>query len=143
MSPIATTQLACVLHHHHAPAPTYQELHHVIPQAWQAHWQPPKPWPNAGRSPDRPGLELWDARTVAICRTGHGNVHFWLVKIMREVTATPDLGQAEHDVKAHARATGLIASVQDFAQAVEAMTRWIDAGGTLDDLAAHHLWGEI
>lgn len=141
----------CDQHHRHDPAPTYTELHHVIPQAWQAFWQPPQPWPDAGPSPDRRDaktglpLTLWDARTVAICRTGHGNVHHWLVELTHYAAANPGLtlGQLEHDAKAAIRAAGEHPNHVDYAIAAQALERWTTAGGTIDQLVAARLWGEI
>lgn len=144
----ASTQV-CTFHRHHDPAPTYTELHHVIPQAWQVFWQPPAPWPNGGPSPDRkaPGSNapflLFDARTVALCRTGHGNVHHWLVQIMQAFARLGSVGEAMHEVKAAARARGQVVGTADFGFAAEAIDRWHGAGGDLRALTDHGLWGEI
>lgn len=141
----------CASHHHHEPTPAYTELHHVIPQAWQAFWRPPAPWPNAGPSPDRhdptTGLPfvLFDARTVALCRTGHGNVHHWLVELTHYYAthAGISVGQLEHDARLAIRAAGEHPNLADYAIAAQALERWTTAGGTIDQLVAAHLWGEI
>lgn len=138
-----TTAAPCSAHRHHEPTATYSELHHVIPQAWQAHWRPPDPWPNGGPSPDRPGLVLFDARTVPLCRTGHGNVHYWLVATTRAYERLRNLGEAEHEAKAAARVAGRHVVVADFGIAMQAIERWVGAGGSIDDLVEHGLWGEI
>lgn len=154
VSPAAASAAPCALHHHHSPEPTYTELHHVVPQAWQVAWQPPAPWSNAGPSPDRrtPGgkpVILWDARTTPICRTGHGNVHYWLVAIMRAFAAEgkdrpgTGIGRAVHEARMNARAKGHAPAIADLETATQAMTRWLDAGGQLELLVAAGLWGEI
>lgn len=149
-----TSTAPCAIHRSHSPAPTYTELHHVIPQAWQVAWQPPAPWPFEGASPDRPGVRLWDARTVALCRTGHGNVHYWLVAIMREIDqlaraakAVPTsalLDRAYKQVKRDAHAEHRSVVSAEVAISEEAIRRYTDlAGGALATLIDAHLWGQI
>jgi hypothetical protein len=147
----ATSPAPCT-QHNHRPTPTYSELHHIIPQAWQVFWQPPKPWENQGPSPDRPGVILWDARTIVLCRTGHGNVHFWLVRAMRSYLAvvqdqgsnpTRLIDEAWSLVKAGAKKDGLKITKADMVIARMAMERWEAAGGSLIDLCHKGLWGEI
>jgi hypothetical protein len=148
MGPLST-HAPCSLHKAHDPTPVYCETHHVVPQAWQLHWQPREPWPNGGPSPDHAGVTLWDARTVVICRTGHGNVHYWLVEIMH---ALADLGitidrvrveQAMHDVRAVRLQEGHAPGHAEFDCAEQAILRYGDAGGSIPDLIANHLWGQI
>lgn len=129
----------------------------MIPQAWQAFWQPPEPWPNQGLSPDRyvatgGKLMLWDARTLNLCRTGHGNVHFWLVRAMRAYSSVlGDYGsnssrfidEAWALVRAGARKDGIKIAKADAAVALLAMTRWDAAGGSLLALSRAGMYGEI
>jgi hypothetical protein len=146
----ATIAAACELHKSHEPRPTYCEVHHIIPQAWQAHWQPPQPWPNQGHSPDRAGVTLWDARTATLCRTGHGNVHYWLVQIMHILAYTlvefgTDNEQALwHDALTEVRRrSGHEPGHADAELALQAIERYAAAGGSILDLTTHKLWGEI
>lgn len=153
-----SSSLQCSIHHAHVPWPTYTELHHVIPQAWQVAWQPPTPWPNQGLSPDRTGPDkhpyvLWDARTIPLCRTGHGNVHFWLVAAMREIAVLAQAAQTEPTralvatawkvVKRDAKAAHRTTVAADIIAADMAIQRFLDAGGSLALLVSHRLWGEI
>ena len=67
MRTIPATQASCEAHVFHRPKPAWLEYHHIIPQSWQ--------------------LYLWgsvkDKRTVALCRTGHGNTHWNIVRLMK------------------------------------------------------------
>lgn len=108
----------CAAHKVHLPAPTYLELHHVIPQSWQKFW--------SGNT------ELWDPHTVPLCRTGHGNVHFWLVWLMKNYDGSiPKIPLMEKYVRKEA------------AIARQAMERWIEHGGSIEALRARKLWGQI
>jgi len=96
--------------------PQWYELHHVIPQAWQF------AWPADGRT------VIWDRRTMPLCRTGHGNVHYWIVRLMREV----------RDGTLHQqplRRVNLTRRTKEFAIARLALTRFTEAGGDLTALA--------
>ena len=59
----------CEAHRLHRPRAMTIELHHVIPQAWQ----------NMVLHSE----VLFDKRTVALCPTGHRNVHALLVTMMK------------------------------------------------------------
>jgi len=120
------------VHRAHAPTPTYAELHHVIPRAWQAFWTPPVA-PYAGTYA---GQKLWDARTITICRTGHGNVHHWITALTHAWTAGDTIAAACSKLHHSIART-------DFIVAVQALERWIAAGGSIDALVAAGLWGEI
>jgi hypothetical protein len=148
-----------VAHRYHRPVPTYSEFHHVIPQAWQQFWTPPgmKPVAVAGvdalREGDPSQLRLlWDTRRVVLCRTGHGNVHFWLVRAMTAYTATlDDLGsnpqrfidEAWALVRAGAKKDRLRLNSKEAAIARLAMDRWQRAGGELVALCHAGLYGGI
>lgn len=132
---IAATTDPCTVHGCHAPEPTYCEMHHVIPRAWQDFWQPKvAPYPGAYQ-----GQRLWDNRTVAVCRTGHGNIHYWIVKLTRAWHPGGTVEQAAMVAKHNAGAVGRL----DFAVAELALARYIAAGGNIEDLAAAGLWGQI
>jgi len=67
MRTVPATKAKCEAHLAHYPRPLWLEYHHVIPVAWQLYlWQ-----------------QVRDKRTVCLCRTGHGNVHWWIVRTMR------------------------------------------------------------
>lgn len=152
---ILTTSEPCQVHKVHTPIVTYCELHHIIPQAWQVIFQPvgfdldhgpadPKQFPNAGLSPDRKGVWLWDARTVPVCRTGHGNVHVHLVNLMRSMSArTIALPSLLSEAKkmmygSQNRLDALAAAV-----AYEGAWRFAATGSSFVALWSKGEWGEI
>lgn len=135
--------VGCGIHRAHDPEPTYLEVHHVVPQAWQATWKPDGPGPDPGPSPDRPELDLWDSRTVVVCRTGHGNIHHWIVAMMH---AAHDLGIDDVARLMHEVRSGLVhhmPGVDDFSCAAQALIRWQEVGGELGTLIAAREWGAI
>lgn len=142
----------CVIHKNHSPLVTYCELHHVVPQDWQATWSPPNfthqpndpNWPHSGLSPDRPGLYLWDARTDALCRTGHGNVHFYLVKLMHWMSERPNnIQDAIAYAQTQLRLTFRHQDPHAVAEALLGIERFQQAGGSFSALWAAHSWGQI
>jgi hypothetical protein len=108
---LLTTAAPCQAHKFHRPKATYQEAHHVVPQAWQEFWRPDTPVKT----------HLWHPETVALCPTGHRNVHYFLVQMMHGLPVPRN-----NEVKI----------------AQQAMTIWVDAGGSLDALRQAKLWGE-
>lgn len=133
------TLSACQLHEYHSPIPTYNEVHHVIPRAWQQAWQPPEPlFPGS-----YDGQHLWDDRTVIICRTGHGNVHYWIVSM----TEAWESGMTVDQVVAKVRSAELkqrkAGNRAEFATARLALDRFLEAGGSIDFLVQNRLWGQI
>jgi hypothetical protein len=139
--------VGCEAHKFHTPTPTYLEIHHVIPQAWQRAW-----WPTSGSflppagtlwgslpGDKREGVALWDPRTAALCRTGHGNVHWWLVKMMKwhEANKPAEL----QPLKTMLNSDKFVR--KDAQIAYLAMERFVAAGGKLEDLIAKRLYGEI
>lgn len=151
--PKYATLLPCAIHQEHQPLATYCEQHHIIPQEWQSVWSPPNfthqpgdpNWPFAGLSPDRPGLYLWDGRTDPICRTGHGNTHFYLVKLMHWASERPNIAFKDQMTYARTQLRHTFAhlEVHAVAEALEAMVRFDAAGGNLATLWAAHAWGQI
>lgn len=119
----------------------------MIPQAWQAFWQPPQPWPDKGKSPDHQGLELWDAREVPLCRTGHGNVHFLLVRMMEQVPLIPPSTATMPSEQLAAYLAGRAklgrAPRPELALAGQAIIRFVEAGGDLGALVAAGQLGAI
>lgn len=125
----------------------------MIPQAWQHAWWPGKKPGVHDHSRVIAGLGLFDPRTVAICRTGHGNVHFWLVAAMHAFEHVIDfehdaampyaLDEAWRIVHADAKKDGKTINKADATIARLGMQRWIDAGGVLLDLCHAGLYGEI
>lgn len=140
----------CSIHASHEPEPTYCEIHHIIPQAWQLQWQPPEPYPYPGPSPDHAGVTLWDARTAILCRTGHGNVHYWLVKVTRAIADLKLDSEDEatwhdavHTVRGTALAAGHAPGHADLDVAMLAIIRYAAVGGKIANLVANRLWGQI
>jgi hypothetical protein len=159
-----TAPPVCVAHRRHeVVTPYYNELHHVIPQAWQEFWWPtwndgeprilPNPLPGdpfatAVRTPLK---RLFDPRTVALCPTGHRNVHWLLVKFMRywDAIGVGPKEQSEEvilelaaDQVAAIRHDGLKVNRGEALWARESMLRWHQVGGNLADLCKAHKWGE-
>lgn len=145
MTATVDRSVGCDLHRSHGPEPTYLEVHHVVPQAWQATWQPPPPWPYPLASPDRPGLTLWDARTVNVCRTGHGNVHHWIVRMMElgRDRESDDVGSLIQLVLDETRLAGHHPGRSDLEWASQALWRFQEVGGELATLIAAHQYGAI
>jgi hypothetical protein len=135
----AVPELPCVLHRTHSPVHRTVELHHVIPVAWQLLMQPAsKPWPNEGRDPDGRGL-LFDARGVQCCPTGHRNVHLWLTRLMHAMVGN---GEDPQRACVVVRAQfGAAAHGLEFDTALLAMTRWKEAGLSLQQLVQFGEWG--
>jgi hypothetical protein len=121
----------------------------VIPRAWQQSTE-------AARitAPARNREGLFDARTVPLCRTGHGNVHFWLVRAMRAYRTVVDergipvldaIDEAWRAVGLEARKRGGPGAPHHSDQAIArlGMERWQEAGGFLLDLCHAELFGTI
>lgn len=122
----------------HRPLPTYCELHHVIPVAWQKFW-----WPSWNNGHERgqaamahvptgnfaPKDVVWDARLVPLGPTCHRNVHFWLVHFMKLHDDKP----VSQPVPRGGTAEKAIARL--------AMERWVGWGGDLDALCDAGLYG--
>lgn len=138
----APSSSSCSLHVSHHPLPTYLELHHVIPRAWQRFWAPPlPPFPGSYE-----GQELWDDRMVAACRTGHGNIHFWLVRAMRAyaLLAGPEIPKRVDAAGKAARDNIPLSPNRDELKCAKlGMSRFLAAGGSLKALCDKGLWGEI
>jgi hypothetical protein len=113
--PTVPATVGCAAHSTHAPAPTYLELHHVIPQAWQRHWQPEintvKGFAKAV-SFEAIGVPdpIWDERTIALKVLLNGEHKF-----VRKDAQFAYLG----------------------------MQRFAEAGGSLRDLCKFKLYGYI
>jgi hypothetical protein len=101
--------------------------------------------PPAGTSwaslPDdkREGVALWDPRTVPLCRTGHGNVHYWLTYMMHKWPSIksnklPPVGHFLNGEKFVRKEAGI---------AYLAIERWVAAGGDLMFLIDKKMYGEI
>jgi hypothetical protein len=125
------TTRACSARRLHVPRPpaTLDE-HHVIPRAWQAFWSPGGVAAVVDLAGDveRPGGEielerdhLWDPRTVTLCPNCHRAVHERIVQLMHG-------GGAGFD---HVAPIARLA-----------LQRWQDAGGSIELLRQHGLWGE-
>jgi hypothetical protein len=113
----------CEAHGYHQPVPRYLEHHHVIPQAWQLAWQP------SGAT------GIWAPTTVKLCRTGHGNVHYWIERFMRRYNG------AVHDAVAAALADQESVGRAEHVIARRALLEFTAAGGDLNMLVEHGLYG--
>lgn len=130
------TKAPCEVHVDHSPQATYQEIHHIIPRAWQAFWQPALP-PFPSRAD---GQQLWDGRTVNVCRTGHGNIHFWIVAMMKAYT--PEMTVLEVTTKVRVLNAEHVGH-NDYAWAIQALERYQQVGGDLAALIYAGQFGAI
>lgn len=129
------TEERCSIHTRHEPLPRYVEHHHLVPKAWQTFWRP------AAAT-----AAVWDNRTVPLCRTGHGNVHWWIVAYMLAFEAVGIGVETIDDVFESAHATHrhqVGKNVHERKTAQLALTRWLDVGGSLTDLVDAGLYGGI
>jgi hypothetical protein len=115
----------CQAHTFHRPVPTYRESHHAVPQAWQRHV-------NDGK--------LFDPRIIRLCRTGHGNVHYWLAIMNRT--------QAAHGIANDILPTKVLLAGHKYNRkeseiARIALLRWLEVGYDLKVLWDNHMWGGI
>lgn len=155
----------CVLHNDDNRLPSYyRELHHVVPQAWQAVWWPSEnngdavfshTAPSAagelqGHGYYLPKQKVWDPRTEPCCPTGHRNVHYLLVAMMKKWQSSyQDLWSQTEDrileckraVVNDMHAAAYAAGPKEAAMAVLAMTRWNEWGGDLRLLTSRKLYG--
>jgi hypothetical protein len=143
VSPAASSQ-ACSIHKGHQPDPLYTEQHHVIPQAWQHSAAAMALGLTADAS------QLFDPRTVPLCRTGHGNVHFVLVRLTRffaekKLKDPADVREAETfvDELATKALKGVKHGKAELEVAKLGLVRWLAAGGTLKALTDEGQWGAI
>lgn len=162
LSAEARSSAACDIHKSHAPHPLYTERHHIVPQAWQAFWRPEGP--QGSNSARRASLvmagdieaaalvapHLWDPRTTNLCRTGHGNVHFLLVRLMRKFAegvlnqpVEPSKFDAWVDVLSRIAFHGERPPRSELVVAKLGIVRWVEAGGSLEALTNAGLFGEI
>jgi hypothetical protein len=156
---------SCVLHKDDIRLYSYyREGHHVIPQAWQAVW-----WPEFNNgdavmhkdllAPDGQAVAyghytaikaVWDPRLAPCCPTGHRNVHYLLVAMMKKWQASfqDQRAQTEDWIEACKRAVvsdmhnaAYVVSPAEAAMAAQAMIRWNQWGGDLRTLTSRKLYG--
>jgi hypothetical protein len=164
--PVATAK-PCEVHRlHWTPFPTYNEQHHVVPQAWQRFWRPRTSIPEQRRivalndveqtdeefETRMAAVDLFDPRIVVVCRTGHGNIHFWLTAMMHVfddngVLDDPVAGNVEKIVawlgREAQKRLAPRAGRKDLAVAKLAIIRWVQAGGSVRALCDKGLFGII
>lgn len=134
----------CALRHHHAPQPRYLEEHHVVPRAWQHYFAPdPSHFDGGGpfHAPDRDGL--WCTERVALCRTGHGNVHYWIERAMKLYASVPSGPDHSERAMTAARDGQLHIGHEETVIARQALVLFSDAGGDLVKLTEAGLWGGL
>lgn len=113
-----------------------------MPQAWQHAWTPPANYSFDNGLPHT--KTLWDSRTVELCRTCHGNVHYCLEYMMHQyhdwaITNRPD--QRLPEKKVLVKNSGLPKAESDIAYL--GMERFVQSQGSLLSLTAAGLWGQI
>lgn len=123
-----TTSRPCEAHRVHHPRPLTNELHHVVPVAWQLDWTPTvEPAPGA----DQAGRgRMWDNRTAVLCPTSHRNVHVWINRLV-DATTTDNPLDSKRAVAVVHRGT----RSREFAAAYLALLRWWEVGGSILFLA--------
>jgi hypothetical protein len=117
---------ACSLRKFHVPKPPATDSHHVIPQAWQHFYVP--------SVPSRGERALWDKRTVEVCPNCHRRVHEAIVAMMKASTV-------EAPIYARRAAFGNRRLTREQTVAYEALVRFKQAGGSLNELRSHRLFG--
>jgi hypothetical protein len=117
----------CSLRRFHVPKTPATDSHHVIPQAWQHFYVP------SGASPPM-STGLWDGRTVEVCPNCHRKVHEAIVAMMKASTVEAAL-YARHAAFGNRRLT------REQMVAYEALVRFKQAGGSLNELRSHRLFG--
>lgn len=84
----------CALHSYHSPSPKYFEVHHIVPQSWTNHAY------FMGGLSTADNAALLNMKAI-LCRTGHGNVHYYMVELTTLITkAGLDLYRAFMSIKA-------------------------------------------
>lgn len=129
--------MACTLGKSHQPPAPASDMHHVIPQAWQRFWQPAPITGPGGITMilAKPG-DPWDPRTVEVCPNHHRLTHEAIVAMMHAGAGSEDPAAARHAAFGKRRLTSAEAC------GLLALTRWRDAGGSLEALRAAREWGE-
>ena len=147
----SATSAHCVLHTHSTgPSPLYCEEHHVVPRDWQDEFEPDRELIKFGT----PGAKVWDNRMIPCCRTGHGNIHFMLVRFMLEwesrFTNGSSIRQDESMIQRVAltvvkkiRAPNVRINNNEIEWAKAAMVRWHNYGLNLLALCENGSYGRI
>jgi hypothetical protein len=132
----------CALRHQHTPQPRYLERHHVIPRAWQHFFVPPEhDISPPAHPPDRNGV--WYPVTELLCRTGHGNVHYWIERAMKAYVSVPTGPDHSERAMRAARDGQLHISEHETRLALDALILFDDYGGNVFHLIDHGLWGGL
>jgi hypothetical protein len=122
------TSVPCQAHRYHSPKPLYSEIHHVVPRAWQATWVP------------EGAHGLWAPQTIALCPTGHRNVHRVIHALMEAGVGSDDPQVAHDGYRDHG---GPRVGVKEWVIAFDALLAFRRAGGSLELLRAAGQFGQI
>ena len=133
----------CVAEHDHHPEPRYLEAHHLVPRAWQHFYTPADMYFNGGpfHKPDSSGL--WCTETVLLCRTAHGNVHYWIERMVRAYGALAPGPDHADRARVQAREGQLHIGEHETQLAEQALVLFADAGGRVEKLFEAGLFGGI
>lgn len=108
------------------------EAHHIIPRAWQRVWRPVASLSDV----------LWDERTIDLCPTSHVNVHVLLVAMMKNYEGqTRGINERDKLRLAWLETQRQHGSDRALEVALDAPRRWLDHGGSLDDLVEMKQYG--
>lgn len=163
-SPPRQTTEPCVLHKWCLCKSIGNEEHHVLPQAWQLHWFPESNYGEIVALPDydnpgspiargqaKPKEAIWDKRTISCDPLGHRNIHHILVAGMKvyegfvwdegEEETEADAELAHRKAVKQLRQQDLHINPHESMWALEAMWRWLQAGGSLIDLCLAGQYG--
>jgi hypothetical protein len=133
----------CAAEHTHHPEPRYLELHHIVPRAWQRFWQPNPSHYVEGVIHEPNSQGLWCTITISLCRTAHGNIHYWIERMVRAYGALGP-GPDHSDRAMHqARQGQLHIGKEETAYAEQALILFSDAGGRVQELFEQGLYGGI
>jgi len=130
--------------------PLYCEEHHVVPRDWQDEFHPMPELIKFGTV----GAKVWDNRVIPCCRTGHGNIHFLLVRFMlkweshftNESSIMQDdstIGLTVSMVVGKLRAQNMRINHNEVEWAKSAMLRWHHYGLDLLNLCENGSYGRI
>jgi hypothetical protein len=119
--------MPCSLRKFHVPKAPATDSHHIVCQAWQHFYVPSGVKENVTTG-------LWDNRTVEVCPNCHRRVHEAIVAMMKASTV-------EAPIYARRAAFGNRRLTREQTVAYEALVRFKQAGGSLNELRSHRLFG--
>ena len=129
-----TVAKVCVVHGRHQPAClTTPDWHHLAPRDWQREWTAP----GATVTTTAQYGAVWIPDGIHVCQNGHHNIHYWIVKLMRQVAVL-----RSDDAVAVRKAAG-VPRTNEARIAWQALSLWRSNGGSLIALTDGQHWGQM